>query len=113
MENITGLLPIVLMFVLMYFLLIRPQAKKQKLHQKMISELSKGDKIIMNGGLIGTIVEIHATEFKLEVEKETFVRVSRAMVATKLTAGVTGSAVAAKPAVKKAPTKRNKASKAK
>ena len=107
MENNTGFLPIVLMFVLMYFLLIRPQAKKQKAHQQMISELKKGDKIVMNGGLIGTIAEINDTEFKLEVEKSTFVRVSRAMVATKV------STTAPKATEKKAPTKRNKASKAK
>lgn len=107
MENITGFLPIVLMFVLMYFLLIRPQAKKQKAHQQMISELKKGDKIIMNGGLVGTIAEVYDTEFKLEVEKSTFVRVSRAMVATKV------SGTAPKATEKKAPTKRNKTAQAK
>jgi preprotein translocase subunit YajC len=58
----------------------------------------------MNGGLVGTIAEIYETEFKLEVEKSTFVRVSRAMVATK----VLGSSPVA--AEKKAPTKRNKTS---
>jgi preprotein translocase subunit YajC len=99
------------MFVLMYFLLILPQAKNQKEHQKMITELKKGDKIVMNGGLIGTIAEIYETEFKLEVEKSTFVRVSRAMVATKITNASSGSAV--KTTANKAPTKRNKSSKTK
>jgi len=51
-------LPIILMFAIFYFLLIRPQQKKQKEVQKMITELKKGDKVITNGGLIGTISSI-------------------------------------------------------
>ena len=69
----------------------------------MISELEKGDKIIMNGGPDGTIAEVYDSEFKLEVEKATFVRVSRGMVATKVT-------TTAKATGKKNPTKRNKSS---
>jgi preprotein translocase YajC subunit len=88
--------------VLMYF----HKQKKQKEHQKMISELKKGDKIIMNGGPVGTIAEVYDSEFKLEVEKATFVRVSRGMVATKVT-------TTAKATGKKKPTKRNKSSKTK
>lgn len=111
MENLSSLLPLVLMFALMYFLLIRPQAKKQKDHQKMVSELKKGDKVIMNGGLIGKIDEVTDTELKLEVEKATFVRVSRAMVATKVVSQK--EADATKATEKKAPTRKNKAATAK
>lgn len=57
--GILGLiLPFVLMFVIFYFLLIRPQQKKQKTRNAMLSALSKGDKVVTIGGLHGTIVEI-------------------------------------------------------
>jgi preprotein translocase subunit YajC len=55
MENLSGLLPLLLMFVLFYFLLIRPQKNKQKAIMKMQSELKKGDKIVTIGGLHGTV----------------------------------------------------------
>ncbi|PBB06795.1 MULTISPECIES: preprotein translocase subunit YajC [Salimicrobium] len=55
METLIGLLPIILMFVIFYFLLIRPQQKKQKQVQQMQSELQKGDEIITIGGIHGTI----------------------------------------------------------
>lgn len=57
--GILGLiLPFVLMFVIFYFLLIRPQQKKQKTRNAMLSALTKGDKVVTIGGLHGTIVEI-------------------------------------------------------
>lgn len=49
-------LPFILMFVVLYFLLIRPQSKKQKEHQKMLSALTKGDRVVTNSGILGTIV---------------------------------------------------------
>ncbi|MBO2943423.1 preprotein translocase subunit YajC [Paenibacillus sp. F411] len=52
------ILPFVLMFVIFYFLLIRPQQKKQKTRNAMLSALKKGDKVVTIGGLHGTIVEI-------------------------------------------------------
>ncbi|AKG04225.1 preprotein translocase subunit YajC [Salimicrobium jeotgali] len=55
METLIRLLPIILMFVIFYFLLIRPQQKKQKQVQQMQSELQKGDEIITIGGIHGTI----------------------------------------------------------
>ncbi|WP_411343492.1 preprotein translocase subunit YajC [Paenibacillus sp. WLX1005] len=57
--NLVGaILPFVLMFVVFYFLLIRPQQKKQKQRNQMLNTLSKGDKVVTIGGLHGTIVEI-------------------------------------------------------
>ncbi|MCE4046908.1 MULTISPECIES: preprotein translocase subunit YajC [Bacillaceae] len=55
MQNIMGLLPFILMFVLFYFLLIRPQQKRQKAVRQMQSDLKKGDKIVTIGGLHGTV----------------------------------------------------------
>ncbi|PIQ87324.1 MAG: preprotein translocase subunit YajC [Candidatus Omnitrophica bacterium CG11_big_fil_rev_8_21_14_0_20_45_26] len=52
---IAAFLPLVLMFVIFYFLLIRPQQKKQKEHEKMVKALKKGDRVITAGGILGTI----------------------------------------------------------
>ncbi|MCD6380598.1 preprotein translocase subunit YajC, partial [bacterium] len=53
-----NLLPIIAIFVIFYFILIRPQQKKQKEHGNMISKLSRGDKIVTNGGLYGKVVDV-------------------------------------------------------
>ena len=55
-------LPWILVFVVMYFLLIRPQQKRQKEHQKILSTLKKGDRVITNAGIFGTIVGINEKE---------------------------------------------------
>ncbi|PKG24426.1 preprotein translocase subunit YajC [Niallia nealsonii] len=55
MQQIMGLLPFILMFVLFYFLLIRPQQKRQKTVRQMQSDLKKGDKVVTIGGLHGTV----------------------------------------------------------
>ena len=57
--NIWGMMtPMILIFVIMYFLIIRPQAKRQKEHQKMLSALEKGDQVVTAGGIYGTVVGI-------------------------------------------------------
>jgi len=75
---IVAFLPLILMFVIFYFLLIRPQQKKQKAHQVMLKELKKGDKVVSSGGLIGKVVGVTdkkvvlkcgEDEIKLEFEK--------------------------------------------
>ena len=55
MEQLAGILPLILIFVVFYFLLIRPQQKKLKDHKKMISDLKKGDRVVTQGGIIGSI----------------------------------------------------------
>ena len=52
------LLPLVLIFVVFYFLLIRPQQKKAKQHREMLGDLRRGDRIVTNGGLVGTITRV-------------------------------------------------------
>ena len=77
-------LPLILMFVIFWFLLIRPQQKRQKAHKQMLSELKKGDWIMTSAGFIGRILEISDTEVVLECGTAQL-RMSRAAVA-----GVTG-----------------------
>jgi len=60
-------IPLILIFVIFYFFLIRPQQKKAKDHKKMVEELKRGDKVITSGGIIGTVERIIDNE-KIEVE---------------------------------------------
>ena len=78
-----GLMPIVLVMVIFYFLLIRPQQKRAKQHKEMLAAVAKGDKIITNGGLTGTIVRAVEDSETVEVEiaKDVKVNVVRAMIA--------------------------------
>lgn len=74
-------LPIILMFAIFYFLLIRPQQKKQKELQQMITELKKGDKVVTNGGLIGTISSVQDDYFVLTLgDSESKVEVLKSAV---------------------------------
>lgn len=62
------LLPFVLIIAVMYFLMIRPQQKKQKQHQAMLAELKKGDRVVTNGGMFGTIFGINDNENKVIIK---------------------------------------------
>ena len=82
MQNIASFAPFILIFALMYFLIIRPQNKKAKEHQAMVQTLGKGSRVVMNGGMIGTISKVVSdTELELTLEEGT-VRVVRSMVAS-------------------------------
>lgn len=77
----TFFLPLVLIFVVFYFLLIRPQQKKLKEHRAMVSALRRGDKVVTQGGLIGTIAKVVSdTEVLLEVGEGMRVRMLRSAV---------------------------------
>jgi len=75
------LFPLILLFIVFYFLLIRPQAKRAKEHKQMIDSLRKGDEIITNGGLLGKITECGESFIQIEVAPNTEVKVQRAMIA--------------------------------
>lgn len=69
-----------LIFVIFYFLLIRPQTKERQRHEQMLKELKKGDEIVTNGGIIGTVV--HAEESRLTVKTgDTKITVDRSRIA--------------------------------
>ena len=77
----TGFIPIILMFVIFYFLLIRPQQKKQKDQRNMVSNLTKGDRIITSGGLHGRITGLDDATLTLEIADKVRVKVGRSSVA--------------------------------
>ena len=74
-------IPLILMFVIFYFLLIRPQQKKAKEHREMIGNLKKGDKIITSGGIYGTITGVEDNTITVEIAEKVRVKVSRGNVA--------------------------------
>ena len=73
-------IPLILMFVIFYFLLIRPQQKKSKEHRETISNLKKGDRIITSGGIHGRITGVTDTTLTVEISDKVRVKLSRASV---------------------------------
>lgn len=80
------LLPMIAIFAIMYFLVMRPQAKRQKEHQKMMESLQKGDNVVTAGGIYGTIVgtKDKDTVLILEVDKNVKLNVARSSIARKI-----------------------------
>jgi preprotein translocase subunit YajC len=75
-----GLLPLVLMFVVLYFIMIRPQMKKQKEHKAMIDALAKGDEVVIAGGVLGRVAKMGESYLHVEVANGVEVQVQRGAV---------------------------------
>ncbi len=82
-----GLLPIVLMFVLLYFLMIRPQMKRSKEARAMVESLQKGDEVITAGGILGKISKMSDAYITLEIAPNTEISIQKAAVQTLLPKG--------------------------
>ncbi len=91
-ESLMGLLPLVLIFVVFYFLLIRPQTKRQKEHREMVSALDKGDEVATAGGLLGKITEVKDSFVKIEIASNVVVTVQKHTVSTVMPKGTIKSA---------------------
>lgn len=74
------MLPLILIFVVFYFLLIRPQTKKAKEHRDMVSKLATGDEVVTSGGILGRITELSDTFVTLEVASGVQIKVQRFQV---------------------------------
>ena len=79
--GLINFLPIILMFVIFYFLLIRPQQKKAKEHQNMVNNLKKGDRVITSGGIYGEIAAIDENTVTVEIADKVRIKVSRPSIA--------------------------------
>ncbi len=79
-SQLMGMLPLVLMFVVLYFVMIRPQMKKAKEHKAMVEALAKGDEVIMGGGMLGKIAKLGETYLSVEVANGVEVQIQRAAV---------------------------------
>lgn len=80
MGGYSGIIMIVLLFAVMYFLMIRPQQKKQKEIQKMRENLQVGDRVITSGGIYGKIKDVNDTSFNIEIADNVRVKVDKASV---------------------------------
>lgn len=85
--GIGGFLPLVVMFVALYFIMIRPQMKRQKELKALLDGLAKGDEVVTTGGLLGKITKINETMISLEIAPNTEVQVQRAAVVQVLPKG--------------------------
>ncbi len=85
-DTIMGMLPIILMFVILYFLMIRPQMKKAKEHKTMLEALAKGDEVVAVG-ILGKIAKIGDSYVSLEIAPNTTIQVQRGAVTTLLPKG--------------------------
>ena len=83
MEGIQQFVPLILIFAIMYFLLIRPQQKKAQEHQAMVAGLRRGDQVVTQGGIIGKVVKVKEDgEVEVEIAEGVKVRVVQATIAT-------------------------------
>jgi len=80
MEQISGFLPMLLIIVVFYFFMIRPQMKKAKDHKKYVEEIKKGDKVITTSGIHGRIIDLNETTFLIEVEGGTKIRFEKSAI---------------------------------
>jgi preprotein translocase subunit YajC len=86
-SSLMSMLPLVLMFVVLYFVMIRPQMKKQKEHRSMIEAVAKGDEVVTAGGVLGTISKVGDNYLGLEVSKGVEIQIQRSAVVQVLPKG--------------------------
>ena len=80
--DLVGIMPLVLIFAVFYFLLIRPQQKKAKAHREMLGAITRGDKVITGGGIMGKVTKVvNDNELAVEIAEGIKVKVQRGMVA--------------------------------
>lgn len=84
--GLTQFLPIILLFAGMWFLIIAPQRKRQKAHEKMLSELKSGDEIVTSGGIFGTITNVKDDCFVVRIADNTKVELGKGFVSSKVPA---------------------------
>ena len=78
---LTSFMPLILIFGIMYFLMIRPQQKKMKQHKAMVEALRKGDQVVTKGGMLGKVSKTMETEVEVEIAEGVRVRILRASIA--------------------------------
>ncbi|PIL46505.1 preprotein translocase subunit YajC [Massilia eurypsychrophila] len=87
MGNLTTFLPLVLMFVVMYFLMIRPQQKRAKEQRSMMDALAKGDEVVTAGGILGKVSKVNDTYVTVEIAANTEIVVQKNSITTLLPKG--------------------------
>jgi preprotein translocase subunit YajC len=85
--SLTSMLPLVLMFVVLYFVMIRPQMKRQKEHKAMIEAIAKGDEVVIGGGILGKVAKMGESYLHIEIASGVEIQVQRASVVQVLPKG--------------------------
>ncbi|NEW60196.1 preprotein translocase subunit YajC [Sulfurovum sp. bin170] len=80
MEQVAQFLPLIILFVIFYFLIIRPQQKQQKSHAEMLESLTKGDKILTSGGIYAEVVKVEEDFIKIKLNDTNIVKLDKAFV---------------------------------
>ena len=86
-SSLMSFLPLILMFAVLYFIMIRPQMKRQKEHRNMLSAMAKGDEVVTSGGLVGKVTKVSEAYIGIEISEGTEVTVQKAAVTTILPKG--------------------------
>ncbi len=86
-SSLMSMLPLVLMFVVLYFVMIRPQMKKQKEHRTMVEALAKGDEVVTTGGMLGKVSKLGDSYLSVEIANGVEVQVQRGAVTQVLPKG--------------------------
>ncbi len=86
-SSLMSMLPLVLMFVVLYFVMIRPQMKKQKEHRTMVEALAKGDEVVTSGGVLGKVTKLGDSFLSVEISNGVEIQVQRGAVTQVLPKG--------------------------
>jgi preprotein translocase subunit YajC len=86
-SGFASMVPLILIFVIFYFLLLRPQIKRAKEHKQMVGSLSKGDEVITNGGLLGRITKLDESFASIEIAEGVVVKIQRNAIASMVPKG--------------------------
>ena len=87
MSTVANIAPIILMFIVLWFMMIRPQMKKAKEHQAMVNALAKGDEVVVGGGMLGKITKLGDQYVSVEIANGVEVQVQRPSIVTVLPKG--------------------------
>ena len=90
--GLMSFLPLIIIFVIFYFLLIRPQMKRAKEHKKLVSELGNGDEVVTNGGLLGRITEVGESFVSIELAENVQIKVQKHAISSVMPKGTIKSA---------------------
>ena len=85
--GLMSFLPLIIIFIIFYFLLIRPQMKRAKEHRKLVSELSNGDEVVTNGGILGRITNVGESFVTVELAENVQIRVQKQAIASVMPKG--------------------------
>jgi preprotein translocase subunit YajC len=86
-NGLMSLLPLIIIFAIMYFMLIRPQQKRMKAHKEMVGALGKGDEVVTNGGVLGKVTGLDDAFASVEIADNVTIKVQRGAIANVLPKG--------------------------